>query len=148
MKRLLAGIACAFALAGCSSSWLPNLDLSPVVVNRAVLDVDSQPPGAEARTSTGSSCRTPCSLPVTVRGDFSVTFTLDRFTPQTVTVRAIEPVGRYDPDSRPVVQLDPNPVMVELQPAPPPPRARRQPARRRAATPAPRRAQPPAPPPQ
>lgn len=116
-----------------------------MVVSRALLDVDSQPPGAEARTSAGPACRTPCSLPVTVRGDFSVTFTLDRFVPQTVTVRVLEPVGRYDPDSPPVVRLDPNPVVVELQPAPPPPRSRRQTARRRAATPAPRRAQPPAP---
>ena len=53
------------------------------------LTINSTPPGAEARTSTGGVCRTPCSLQVPSTGDLTVTYSLDGFTPQTVSVKAI-----------------------------------------------------------
>jgi hypothetical protein len=79
------------------------------------MQFESEPAGAEARTSLGQSCRTPCSVAVTGT-DFSVTFSLPGYQSQTVPVRVATPEGT-DGEAR----LVPNPVFVELAPAGPPP---------------------------
>jgi len=73
---------------------------------------ESEPPGAEAKTSNGQTCRTPCALALPTGAPMAVTFTLNGYQPETEN---IEPVssGIGTPELRP------NPVQVELTPAPP-----------------------------
>ena len=79
---------------------------------------------ADARTSLGPSCKTPCSLSVPAPDSgFSITFAMDRFEPQTVQVQVIRNTGAFN--TAPPIVLDPNPVVVELQSAGPPPKAAR-----------------------
>lgn len=80
------------------------------------MQFESEPAGAEARTSLGQFCRTPCTLAMTAT-EFTVSFTLPGYQPQTVPVRSVE--GGDAP------RLVPNPVFVELQPAAPPPAPRK-----------------------
>jgi hypothetical protein len=137
MARIIVAIAGLLTLSGCSG-WLPSMDLRGAGrLNTAELRLDSQPQGAEARTSLGGACRTPCALPVTTGGNFSVTFLLDGFHPQTIDVR-YRPAGdpRFDPSASETALFIPNPVVAELEPMPPPPRTRRR---------APPRRQPPPP---
>src|SRR5262249_32636123 len=52
---------------------------------------ESEPPGADARTTGGQGCRTPCSLTVTAQGNFNVNFTLNGYQPQSVTAQVVAP---------------------------------------------------------
>ena len=122
--RLLRVIACSlqgFALASCSnvSSNMPIFDRL-AQPREPILMIDSMPQGAEARTSYGTFCQTPCQLPVPVADDFTVTYTLDGYLPQTVRVRPV-PVQKTALIDTTAPELTPNPVVVELAPAPPPP---------------------------
>ncbi len=76
------------------------------------------PPGADARTSLGPSCKTPCSVPVTTDGSFSVAFTLNRYVPMTIPVTVTRNPGDFTTPAS--TTIDPNPVMAELQPLKPP----------------------------
>jgi hypothetical protein len=122
------------SLAACSGmpSWMaldtPGfLKPAPTTVN---MQFESEPAGAEARTSLGQSCRTPCSLAMPP-SEFTVSFALPGFQPQTVPVRV---VASAEDDAR----LVPNPVFVELQSSAPPPPARRKPvAKKKPAAPRP-----------
>ncbi|WP_320109637.1 hypothetical protein [Rhodopseudomonas sp. P2A-2r] len=96
---------------------------------------ESVPPGAEARTSLGATCKTPCSLPVTADGGFSVTFTLPKFQPLTVPVSVTKNPG--DMFTAGTTVIEPNPVVGELQPMTPPRRAARKMVRRKPAAAAP-----------
>jgi hypothetical protein len=126
MSRTIVGAACGFGLASCSAgnSNLPNLNVPTIDLfdppSTATLTIQSNPPGAEARPSSGGLCRTPCALPVPLNEGFTVTYTLDGYLPRTVSVRSIRPEKSALVDMTPA-RLDPNPVMAELQPAPPPP---------------------------
>ena len=51
------------------------------------LRIESEPPGADARTTQGQSCRTPCEVTVQTSGELSVTLALNGYQPQTVTVQ-------------------------------------------------------------
>ena len=118
VTRVVALAACGCALAGCS--WMPSWDFSfsvPFGSPTGVLTVESDPPGAEAKASTGVSCRTPCALNVPAT-DFTLTFDLPGFLPLTVPIRPRPPT---DPREAGSIQFDPNPVFVQLQAAPPPP---------------------------
>lgn len=124
--RTIVGAVCGLGLASCSAgnSNLPNLNVPTIDLfdppTTATLRIESNPPGAEARPSSGGLCRTPCVLPVPLNEGFTVTYTLDGYLPQTVSVRSIRPEKSALVDMTPA-RLDPNPVMAELQPAPPPP---------------------------
>jgi hypothetical protein len=98
---------------------------------------ESEPPGAEARTSTGQTCRTPCAHAITAN-EFTVTFSLNGYQSQTIPVRISASTEAIDPNTgaAPSPRLVPNPVVAELQPNPaapaarrraPPPRQRQQP---------------------
>jgi hypothetical protein len=68
------------------SSNLPNLNVPNIDLfdppTTATLTIQSNPPGAEARPSSGGLCRTPCELPVPLNDGFTVTYTLDDHTGQ------------------------------------------------------------------
>ncbi len=109
--RIIVIVAAGLGLAGCSSFSMPEMFKStPPAVT---VQLESLPPGAEARTSTGQSCKTPCSVSVTADNNFTVTFALPKYQPETVPVQIIR-----DP-ANPGATVDPNPVYAELQPAVP-----------------------------
>jgi hypothetical protein len=102
--------------AACTSITTSELFQMPTAGS---LVIDSSPPGAEARTSNGGVCRTPCEMELPFADQFTVTYTLDGYAPQTVMVRSVAVrkealIDVTPPDFRP------NPVRVELKPAPPP----------------------------
>ena len=67
---------------------------------------------------------TPCPVAVPVAdADFSVTYTLNKFQPVTVPVQVIDIPG--DSSTPASTTVEPDPVVAELQPAGPPPKARR-----------------------
>jgi PEGA domain len=113
MRRAFAWVLCDVVLSACSA--IPG----PSGSNRGTISLESNPPGAEARlSSSGASCRTPCTLPVKV-SDYNVTFALAGYTPRFIPIRvSIKREHWYSPE---VTYVDPNPVMALLQPTPPPP---------------------------
>jgi len=133
MKRVIAFAACGLSLAACSS--LPNwmqLDQSRPAPTATTMQFESEPAGAEAKTSAGQNCRTPCSLATTAT-EFTVTFTLSGYQPQTVPVRVVPATESSDPTAVEPAgpRLVPNPVFVQLQPAAPPPRQKPASARKK-----------------
>jgi PEGA domain-containing protein len=148
MSRVLAVVACGVTLAACSAS-LPSLDIFKSTPSTEQLRIESEPPGADARTSQGQSCRTPCELTVPSNADFTVTVALNGYQPQTIPViPETPPADRGGDTAAPTPHLQPNPVYVELQATTP---ARKRPApaakkktsetpRQQAATPAPTQA--------
>jgi hypothetical protein len=109
--RIIVIVAAGLGLAGCSSFSMPEMFKStPPVVT---VQLESLPAGAEARTSTGQSCKTPCSVSVSAENNFTVTFALPKYQSETVTAQVIR-----DP-ANPGATVDPNPVYAELQPAAP-----------------------------
>ena len=114
MRRAIVIAAAGLSLAGCSSFSLDAFKPGPPTVQ---VQLDSTPQGADALTSVGPGCKTPCSVAVTVPDTgFSVTYTLNRFQPVTV------PVQLVSGDLTSPAAVNPNPVVAELQPAGPPPR--------------------------
>jgi hypothetical protein len=81
--------------------------------------LESTPPGAEARTSFGPGCKTPCSVNAPLPdGNFAVTYTLEGFLPVTVPVAVTgSPAGFMTPGTS---RIEPNPVVATLQPIEPP----------------------------
>lgn len=118
MRRVIVLALAGLSLAGCASFSLDSFRSAPPPVT---VQLDSIPPGAEARTSLGPSCKTPCSIPVNAEGGFSVTYTLAKFQPLTVPVQVIRNPGDFTTPATTVT--DPNPVVAELQPLTPPRRA-------------------------
>ena len=117
MRRVVVLVATGLSLTGCASFSLDSFKSAPEPVT---VQLDSVPPGAEARTSLGPSCTTPCSLPITADAGFSVTFTLPKFQPLTVPVTITRIPGDFTTAATP--KVEPNPVVAELQPVAPPPR--------------------------
>jgi len=107
------------SLAGCSSFSIDAFKPTPPTLQ---VQLDSVPPGAEAHTSLGPGCKTPCSVAVAAPDSgFSVTYTLNKFQPATIPVQVIRIPG--DLSTPASTTFDPNPVVAELQPAGPPPKA-------------------------
>ena len=133
MKRAVAIAACGLSLAGCAG--MPSMSGfslgGPAVTT---VQFESEPAGAEVKTSTGQVCRTPCAQSI-ASNEFTATFSLNGYQPQTVPVRIAASQEPIDPNTgaAPAPRLVPNPVFVELQAAAPPP-----PAARRRATPPPK----------
>ncbi len=115
MSRVIAVTACGLMLAACSAT-MPSLslDFMKSAPQAETLAIESEPPGAEAKTSLGQSCRTPCQLPVQPGSEFSVTLALSGYQPQTVSVHPEADGASAAP------RLAPNPVHVELQAVVPP----------------------------
>jgi hypothetical protein len=97
-------------LAGCSSKPAPPM---------FQIQLESTPPGADARTSFGGGCTTPCAVNTPLPdANFTVTYTLDGFQPVTIPVQVSgSPAGFMTPGT---TRIDPNPVIAQLQPIVPP----------------------------
>jgi hypothetical protein len=125
MRRVIVIAAAGASLAGCSSLSLDAFTPTPPAVQ---VQLESIPPGADALTSLGPGCTTPCSVAVPASdAGFSVTYSLNKFQPATVPVQVIRSPGDFSTPAS--TTLDPNPVVAELRPAGPPPKALRKVAR-------------------
>ncbi len=111
MSRVIAVVACGFTVAACSAS-MPSLNFLSSSPPTEALRLESEPPGAEVKTSSGQTCRTPCELTLQVAPELSATFALNGYQPQTVSVRSEASSGLGSP------RFAPNPVYVELRAAP------------------------------
>jgi hypothetical protein len=121
MRRVIVIAVAGASLAGCSTFSWDALKPTPPTVQ---VQLDSVPTGADARTSLGPGCKTPCSVAVPAPdAGFTVTYTMNRFLPATVPVQVIRIPGDFSTPGSTTV--DPNPVVAELQPAGPPPKAAR-----------------------
>jgi hypothetical protein len=123
MSRVIAAVACGLTLAACSMS-MPSLDFFKSSPATEQLRIESEPPGADARTSQGQTCRTPCELTVPSGGELAVTVAMTGFQPQTLPVR---PDGSDGTSGK----LQPNPVYVELQAIAPVKPGKKSPAKKR-----------------
>jgi hypothetical protein len=118
MRRVIVIAAAGLSLAGCSSFSLDYFKPTPPTVQ---LQLESVPSGADARTSIGPGCKTPCSVAVTVpETGFSVSYTLNKFQTANVPVQVIHNPGDFSTPA--TTTVDPNPVVAELRPLGPPPR--------------------------
>ena len=117
MSRVIAIAACGILVAACSMS-MPSLDFFRSGPPTEVLRIESEPPGADARTAEGQSCRTPCELTVPSTGEVAISFALQGYNPQTINVRAEAPATSYA-EGAPPARMQPNPVYAELTPAVP-----------------------------
>ncbi|WP_244423160.1 hypothetical protein [Bradyrhizobium sp. ORS 375] len=114
MRRVIAIAVAGAGVAGCSSF---SMDSFKMAAPEVPVQLESVPPGAEAKTSLGPGCRTPCTVSVPAPDSgFSVTFTMDRYLPATIPVQVIRNTGDFN--TSPPVVMDPSPVVAELQPAP------------------------------
>lgn len=78
MKSVLCAIAAASLLAGCAT-------VTRGTTNQ--IQLHSEPPGAQARTSLSQVCTTPCTLQVARKAEFSVVFSKPGFQDQTIDVK-------------------------------------------------------------
>lgn len=152
MYRVIAIVCAGLALAACESNadwmktpdWMKAPDFSKVSFGEAAQEsvrVESEPPGAEAKATSGKSCRTPCVLSLPGNAATTVTFNLTGYQPES---EKLELISMGDGTS----QLRPNPVLVELTPLPPSTKKKpvAQKKKKTAAKPAPRPATAAAPP--
>jgi hypothetical protein len=119
MSRVIAVMACGLILAACSMS-MPSLDFFRSGPSTETLRIESEPPGADARTAEGQSCRTPCELTVPSAGEVAVSFALPGYQTQTIAVRSEAPPSAGYGEGGGAARMQPNPVYAELQPAAPP----------------------------
>ncbi|WP_407180876.1 hypothetical protein [Bradyrhizobium sp. STM 3562] len=120
MRRVLAIALAGASLGGCSSSSLSDYFKStPPTIQ---VQLESQPSGADATTSLGPGCKTPCSVSVAAPdAGFSVAYSLAKYEPATVQVKVIRNPGDLTTPATTVT--DPNPVFAELQLSGPPPKS-------------------------
>jgi hypothetical protein len=127
LERAFALVMCGFGLAACGSLTMPGFDSLKPKPRTTVLLIQSNPASAEARSSLGGTCRTPCTMAIGAAGDFTISFARDAYAPQTVTVHSTMSEGSYTTGPSPT--LDPSSVFVTLEPLPqtkPPRQAGRQ----------------------
>jgi hypothetical protein len=113
--RVILVSAWCLTLAGCSGympsiSSVPGLGFLKSAPTTEQVRVDSVPIGAEAKSSNGSTCATPCDVILASGTDAVVTVSKPGYLPLTVSVHPDGPGG----------QLLPNPVVADLQPLTPP----------------------------
>ena len=104
----VSAIAGVLALAGCSSSsWAPSFSFLSSGANVS-LTIESDPPGADAKTSLGPSCRTPCMIPVPADRSFTVNYSLNGYLPQVVRSARAVPAAIFRSTSRAIPGLATN----------------------------------------
>jgi hypothetical protein len=87
MRHVIVVALAGASLAGCSSFSWDFLKPTPPTVQ---VQLESIPSGADAKTSAGPGCKTPCQIAVPAAdAGFSVTFTMNKFQPVTVPVQVI-----------------------------------------------------------
>jgi hypothetical protein len=127
MRRVIAMAAAGLSLAGCSSfstfstpEYL-TIDYYKSKPPTAQVQLESTPPGADARTSIGPGCKTPCSVTVNPpEGNFTVSYSMAGLQPATVPVQVSRTEGSLFAAG--TIKVEPNPVFAELRPVPPPPK--------------------------
>jgi hypothetical protein len=125
MRRAIAIAVAGASLAGCSSFSFDSFKSAPPPIQ---VQLESVPPGADATTSAGPGCKTPCSVAIAApEAGFSVTFAMPKFEPVTVPVQVTRTPGDFTTPA--TTTIDPNPVAAELKPAGPPPRPAKKPMR-------------------
>ena len=93
MRGIVAMAVAGVSLAGCSSFSTDSFKPTPPTVQ---VQLDSIPPGADAKTSLGPGCKTPCSVAVpAVDSGFAVTYTLNKFLPVTIPVQVTNIPGDF-----------------------------------------------------
>jgi hypothetical protein len=117
-RRLLHVLAAGFsglALASCSTSFSDGMTgaFKPKPTTTLML-IESNPAGATAKASTGQSCKTPCTILISQGSDFTVTFTLDGYLPQTLPVHATMSAAGWTTGASPV--LEPGSLFPTLEP--------------------------------
>ena len=116
MSRVVLSVAVAaivgVSLTGCSSALSSNSSSEQL----QALKFESDPMGAEIRTTQGRTCKTPCELTV-LSHEQPVTITKNNYVPQTVQV-ALGPQPDHSFWENPPPTLVPNPVRIVLQPVP------------------------------
>src|ERR1700758_1623091 len=123
MRRVIAvalagaGAFAAVSLGGCSSTSFGTSisDYFKSTPPTIQVQLESQPSGADAKTSLGPGCKTPCAVSVSTPDNSA----LAKSPPAAVTVTVIKTPG--DLTTSATTTTDPNPVFAELQPAGPPP---------------------------
>jgi len=111
LDRAFTLMMCGLGLAACSS--MPGFDLLKPKPTTTVLLIQSDPASAEARSSLGGTCRTPCTMAIGTAGDFTIGVARDGHEPQTVTVHSTMSEGDYMTAPSPV--LEPSTVYVTLR---------------------------------
>lgn len=146
MKRIALIVASGLTVAGCASWSVGDLIPNFSGPTTGELTLVSDPPGSDARISTGQGCRTPCKLMLPyASGDFTVTFSNPGRIPQVVPV-VIRSDARVDPATGVSSRFDPNPVTALLDPGTlPPAKKKKGPKRAKAAKRPPGAVQPPPP---
>jgi hypothetical protein len=138
---VFAAVITGIGLASCSStpsffsmpsfstpSFFSSPDYLKPKPTTTLLLIESNPAGAEAKTSLGQKCTTPCTLQIGSGQDYTVTFTLAGYAPQTLPVHATMNPGGWGEAPSPV--FDPPslfPTLEKTGPAvtrKPPPRPR------------------------
>jgi hypothetical protein len=123
MRRVVVIAVAGASLAGCSSFSMDSFKSSPPTIQ---VQLDSIPSGADAKTSVGPGCKTPCTVAVPAADSgFTVTYTMNKFQPVTVPVQVTNIPGDFSTPAS--TTIDPNPVVAELKPAGPPPKQVRRP---------------------
>jgi hypothetical protein len=141
MGRLnrVAAVAClGLGLAGCGyPSWMPSWDMSfpSAPPPASTIQIESEPAGADAKSSVGPSCRTPCSLTVATANPFTVTFSLAGYESLIVPV-APRPQGEAR-EAGQALKFDPDPVYAQLEPTPTPGKGKKKAAPKQKTTTAP-----------
>jgi hypothetical protein len=115
--RTLAVLICSVGLASCGSFAMPGFDALKPKPTTTLLLIQSTPPGAEARTSLGKTCRTPCTMLIGSGEDFTVSFALNGYMPQTLTVHSTMSEGGFMTAASPV--LNPASLFATLEPVTP-----------------------------
>jgi hypothetical protein len=127
MHRVFAVLACAFTLASCAMS-MPSIDFLKSAPATESLRIESEPPGADARSTQGQNCRTPCEMVVPAGAETAIAFVLNGYQPLTIPVRTEQP-SRQGAGFE--ARLQPNPVYAELQPIAPVRPGKKAPAKKR-----------------
>jgi hypothetical protein len=119
------GLVClSAALAGCSAASPGGSGIAGQTppAGQWTLYLKSEPPGAEAKSLQGPSCRTPCQI-VLPMADTSVTFTLAGYAPQTIPITWLPATFHYEMYERTdqggaiyPVDFSPNPAIAQLLP--------------------------------
>ncbi len=113
--RALTVVICGVGLAACSS--MPGFNAFKPKPTTTLLLIQSTPPGADARTSLGKTCRTPCTMQIGSAEDFTVSFSLNGYMPQTLTVHSSMSEGGWMEAPSPV--LNPSSLFASLEPVTP-----------------------------
>ncbi|MGO4714408.1 hypothetical protein AB4Z37_17210 [Bradyrhizobium sp. 2TAF24] len=118
MRRVIIIAGASLWLAGCGSVSMPTMDFLKPTPPSVTVRLESVPPGADAKTSLGPGCKTPCAVSVQTTEPFTVSYALDKYQPQSVQVSVLQQSGDFGSGAS--ATTDPNPVFAELQPAAPP----------------------------